>query len=111
MNRYEVLSSDVTDFFRSEDRNRIHLSASAALEVSERAAENGLRILGIEGGKWGNPGFEARLDSLWSGRTGDLDEAGIRDDNRLAAEFIRQQSSREDDFRPDVFVLTTRETP
>lgn len=109
MGRYDTLSSNVDDFIESEDRNSIRFAASSAIEACQRAADHGLRILGVEGGEWLNPGFRSRLDSLWSGLEGQRSEEEIRKNNMEAAEFIREEAARADDRpTPDVFILTVR---
>jgi Colicin-E5 Imm protein len=109
--RYKKLSSDIEDFFCSAGRNSIRLSTSAAIAVCEQAADHGLLILGIEGGFWLNPGFEARHDSLWSGKSDVLDQTQLRDNNMEAASFVKEAAASTPKGNlpaPNVFILTTK---
>ncbi|HDR9837044.1 TPA: colicin immunity protein [Burkholderia multivorans] len=95
--RYE--SAD--DFFALEGSVVMKLSAGAAIEICERAAEQGMVVSRVEGGIWHFPGFEARLDCIWDGADPPVDSTAANQNNLAAADFIRAESNVH-----DVFVVT-----
>jgi len=77
------------------------LSTDAAISVCLLAASRGLVIARVEGGLWHSPGFEARVDCIWDGIDPPASGEQADENNRLAAEFIRDESGVH-----DAFVLT-----
>ncbi|WP_319001729.1 colicin immunity protein [Burkholderia cenocepacia] len=92
-------SSD--DFFLLAGSIVMKLTTEAAIDVCERAAQQGLVVARIEGGIWRNPGFEARVDCIWDGADPPVDLDAAEQNNQRAAEFIRSESPPH-----DVFVVT-----
>lgn len=111
MKKTFLLEEDARQFLLREDRNSLRLTAAAAAAACEAAAAHSLKITGIEGGIWRNPGFQSLLDSLWSAREGKLSEAELKSSNAAAAQFIRDETNRhieELGAAPNVFILTAR---
>jgi len=79
------------------------LTTEAALEACESAVDHDLLIGMIEGGIFCNPGVEMRLDCIWHGFNPPLGKRNTIRNNRLAAQFIREESNVH-----DTFVLTAQ---
>lgn len=108
------LYDDANEFFRRDDRNSMRVTAGAALEVCKHAASRGLWIVGIEGGRWQNPRFESRLDSIWDSDARPLNTREVSAINAEAAKFVEEQIISEPwggVSPPDVFILVTRAAP
>ena len=76
----------------------MRLTAAAAIDVCIEADLHGLVIARVEGGIWHNPGFEARVDCIWDGADPPIALLSARENNRRAADFIRDQSRRHSAF-------------
>ena len=90
------------DFYRLGGSVVMKLSAAAAIEVCNTAADRGLLVARIEGGIWSPQSFEARLDCIWDGADPPIDKEGAHRNNGLAAQFIQEEMGRH-----NAFVLTT----
>ena len=90
---HTILHNDEKEFLRRKDRNTLRLTGSAAIAACEQAANHNLSIGRIEGGLWLNPGFEERLDSIWTrAKASSIDE--IARNNLNGADFIRSEIRR-----------------
>lgn len=76
-------------------------SREAAVSLCRMAAASGCVVARIEGGVWHDPGFEARLDSIWDGAEPPISLVGAAANNDRAAEHI---SGERLDY--DTFVIT-----
>jgi Colicin-E5 Imm protein len=77
------------------------LTATAAINVCERAAQRGLIVARVEGGIWHAPGFEPRADCIWDGADPPIVEALAVTNNAEAMRFIQSELERH-----PAFVLT-----
>ncbi len=97
----KIIYNKAGDFFALSGHAVMKLTRSAAIAVCEQAARYQLFVAGVEGGIWHNPGFEARLDSIWDYKGDD----GLNDffarNNALAADFIKKEPALY-----DVFIIT-----
>lgn len=82
------LYTSAEDFFRLGGSSVMRLSRSAAIDVCLTAASRGLVVGIVEGGIFHDPGFEARLDSVWSGYPVPITAEEAPANNRAAAEAI-----------------------
>lgn len=97
-----VLYDDADLFFRHAGVSSMKLTATAALEVCQKALAFGVMVTRVEGGIWHNPGFEARVDCIWDGCSPPITQNDARANNCRAADFVVMESKAH-----DVFVITT----
>lgn len=98
-----ILFLDPKEYFLRNGTAAMRLAPKAAIGVCEMAAEQGLLVGMVEGGRWKNPGFGARLDCIWHSKfcpPSDIENA-IRS-NKQAAAFVCEES-----VLHDVFIITT----
>ena len=86
------LYSEERSFYELEGNAVMKLTPKAAIGVCLSAADRGFVISRVEGGIWHDPGFEARYDCIWNGVDPPVDATEAMQNNREAAEFIRNQS-------------------
>ena len=92
------------DFFELNGNAVMRLMPAAAIAVCNEATNRNLVVLGVEGGIWHNPGFEARVDCIWDGNAHVDNAAALRQNNTDAMRFIEQNRKSH-----DVFVVTLGE--
>ena len=90
------------DFFSLGGHAIMKLAPKAAIEVCRLCTDKGLLVGRIEGGIWHNPGFEARLDSIWDGEDYTTNPEIIRKNNLKTIENIEEEMKIH-----DVFIITT----
>lgn len=108
---HNKLHDNEMEFFRRNDRNTLRLSGITAIAACEQAAKQGFSIGRIEGGHWLNPGFESRLDSIWTNKAAPVSQDDVHEDNLKAAEFIseKMRNSSESELPPvNAFILSAR---
>jgi hypothetical protein len=86
------------DFFAQNGSYWMKLSREAAISVVKQCQSRNEAVSIIEGGIWGNPGFQTRLDAIWHSHveqrpTGEL----IKDNNMQALTFLANQMPEECD--------------
>ena len=59
-------------FFQLNGNAVMRLSRTAAMSVCRLATDRSFHVLRVEGGIWHSPGFEARVDSIWDSKYGNL---------------------------------------
>ncbi|MEJ5082330.1 colicin immunity protein [Ochrobactrum sp. MYb379] len=79
----------------------MRLSRTAAMSVCRLATDRSFHVLRVEGGIWHSPGFEARVDSIWDSKYGNLNNDIIMTNNESAVEFIKNES-----FDINSFIIT-----
>lgn len=90
------LYDDAADFFSLGGSVIMKLTPDSAIQVCLEATERKLLVRRIEGGKWHNPGFEARLDCIWDRESS---ESVARDQsNQEAASFIAKKRDEHQAF-------------
>jgi hypothetical protein len=97
-----------TEFFELHGSVLMKLAADAALEVCMKAAEHGLIVSRIEGGKWHNPGFEARVDCIWDGVSPYTTLKEAIANNLKAMDFIASEQDEHDTFIVTVYSMGDR---
>ncbi|MDG6896185.1 hypothetical protein [Volucribacter amazonae] len=92
------------DFFHLNGNAIIKLTPSAAIELCYFCTENNLIVGYIEGGIWRNKLFQARIDCIWgSSLSSNSTKSSIRDNNRLAIKFIKEESDIHNAFILTIF--------
>jgi Colicin-E5 Imm protein len=90
MERNQLYGSS-RDYFDLNGMAVMYLAPDAAIGVCAEAAQRGLVVVRIEGGRWHAPGFEARVDCIWDGADPPLDLTRAATNNARAADFIRRE--------------------
>ncbi|MBX3562714.1 MAG: hypothetical protein KF780_12990 [Sphingomonas sp.] len=113
-----MLYDDPQIFIDNDDRNALRMTSSAASKACELAADAGLLVITVEGGRWLNPGVEAWRDCIWWGELDIHAYDAAHAANLKAAKFIVSETGIERPGgmgTPDVFILTAKryglETP
>jgi len=92
---------DFMDFFNLDGSAKMKLTRDAAIATCEYASEIGFFVWRIEGGVWHNPGFEARVDSIWDGGF-DPGLSALIENNERAVSFLKEEP-----VEIDAFIVTT----
>lgn len=95
---------DYSDFFHLNGNAVMKLTPSAAIELCSFCTKNNLIVGYIEGGIWKNKLFQARIDCIWGSSLSDnFTQISIEDNNRLAIEFIKEESDIHNAFVLTIF--------
>lgn len=92
------LYSSKNDFFRLSGNAIMRLTGTAAEDVCNSAAAEGMLILRVEGGFHDTTGFEARLDCIWNGKNHACNLLDACKNNSEAAKFVKCNSDNHNAF-------------
>lgn len=98
----DVLYDNPNLFFDLNGNNLMKLTPDAAIALCECLAEKNIAVACVEGGIWRNPGFESRLDAIWTGRKPPLAPSDLELNNSRAINSIM-----EDRLECNVFIVST----
>lgn len=93
-------------FFQLNGNAVMRLTRTAAISVCRLATDRGLHVLRVEGGIWHSPGFEARVDSIWDSKFGEINDCSIVGNNQSAESFIKGE-----ELYIDSYILTVSNAP
>jgi hypothetical protein len=113
MGEYTRVIQDADEFLRDR-RDGALLSGPAAVNACLLAGFCDLYVGRIEGGIFHDPGFESRMDSIWTGiREPESREEAVRWNQEAAAFVSDQMTTSPDPNLPpcDVFILVMGRMP
>lgn len=101
-----VLFQDSDCFFEQYGSVWMRLSKKAAIEVAQRAAENNLIVVKVEGGIWQSPGFKSQMDCIWDSAADPPTTVKVAaNSNRDAANFMTLCAEKVDVFLVTAFPI------
>ncbi|RVU35518.1 colicin immunity protein [Rheinheimera riviphila] len=86
----DFLYNDSNLFFELNGNNLMKLTPDAAIELCKCLVEKDVVVVCVEGGIWHNPGFESRLDAIWTGKKPPVSRTDLANNNNNAIKSIME---------------------
>jgi hypothetical protein len=100
--QYDIVYSDINLFFELNGNNLMRLTPDAAIELCNALREKDVVVVCVEGGIWNDGKFQARLDTIWTGKKPPMNPVDLAINNEKAIASIL-----EDREQCNAFIVST----